>query len=696
MILVESNSYILTLPGYSAQVSHGSWVTLRSDVREEVKEIIRSEVDKREGFSTPQEGKANLSAVEDEKEKEDAAYKRTIDVAGKEFTRAKKRRDDLTTQFQAASTDMEEQQKNIKTIRTGIENLDSQIARYNQDVKTQQDTLKKWLQTEKQGEALVAAIFTRGFKDKAHALESLSDQASAPLMAAYMGVYIQSFTQVIGSALSVDFIRAIEEGTAKWNNEEPLRIELEKGAKGTAYLRLKRYELYPFQDPKGGRVKPAPSSKNIRVALITTRKELEDFITGNGYSPANYDLNRAYATLKETVQMNAATESGLQEQVRLFQERIGSLKQKVASARSEKEAQLPFLKKKEEQGRKTAQETTVLQSRKEEAELSFHETQKSLHNIRRIRESIIVKTALATARGSQSPAESSAEAIVDKLSEVKNDAKTQHSTSTTEVTNFQITAESSTQAITEAHITAVRLISFINEGDSVRVKIAFRVRTVLEEPGEEVRRGIPPPFREAPAEPQPSREVPAKKKVSRLIPLFIKPADGEERKTAGTPEPEKAVPVRERVSRNPNVLGDAEAGDVLFEVISARSSGDDISVFVDVTNITEDSTRNVAIYDEAYRWVKSKMIDDAGKEHEVSQVLFWKGQQKTSMYDAGTRGVQVDGRTTFTAQLIFKKVPSNLKTINKLTIHPFIYFRKAFIWTWKEYSLPFQNIRVSR
>lgn len=155
--------FILTLPGYSAPVSQGSWVTLRSDVREEVKEIIRSEVDKREGFFTPQEGKANLSAVEDEKEKEDAAYKRTIDFAGKEFARAKKRRDDLTTQFQAASTDMEEQQKNIKTIRTGIENLDSQIARYNQDVKTQQDTLKKWLQTEKQGDALVAAGQTRAF-----------------------------------------------------------------------------------------------------------------------------------------------------------------------------------------------------------------------------------------------------------------------------------------------------------------------------------------------------------------------------------------------------------------------------------------------------------------------------------------------------------------------------------------------------
>jgi len=88
-----------------------------------------------------------------------------------------------------------------------------------------------------------------------------------------------------------------------------------------------------------------------------------------------------------------------------------------------------------------------------------------LHEKKRIHESIIIKTALATTKGSQTPAEASAEAILDKLAEVKNDAKTQHSSSTTEVTNFQVTAESTTQSITEARIIAIRLISFINEGE---------------------------------------------------------------------------------------------------------------------------------------------------------------------------------------------------------------------------------------
>jgi hypothetical protein len=677
---------LLSIQGYSAAVPQSRWMTLRSDAREQVKEIIRAEVDSREGYSTSQEEKANLQAVEDEKDKEDAGYKKAITAANKAFLQAKKRRDDLTTQFQAASTELEDQQKNIKTIRTGIENLDSQIARYNQDITAQQQSLKKWLQTEKQGEALMAVIFTRGFKDKAHTLESLADRASAPLMAQYMGVYIQSFTKTINSVLSVDFIRAIEEGTAKWNNEEPLRIELEKGNRGTTYLRLKRYELYPFQSPKAGRVKPVQASKNIKVNVITSSKELDDLLAKNGYSSANYDFNRAYSMIKETAQTNAAAADGLQEQIRSFQDRLNSLQEKIASARSEKEIQLSILTKKEEPYKKAALDVATVQSKKEEADRTFQESQKSLHEIRRVRESIIIKTALATARGSQSPAEVSAEAIIDKLAEVKNEAKTQHSSSTTEVTNFQVTEESSVHAVTEARITSIRLISFINEGDSVRVKMAFRVRTVLEETVEEVPREMP----------QSDPKAPTAKKPSSFFSSLTGSADDDDRKTAGDLEPKKAIPAREPVKRNPKAIGNAEAQDVLFEIMKAALSGNEISIFVDMTNMADDSIRNVAIYDESYRWAKSKLTDISGKEYEVSQVVFWKGQMKTSMHEAGHRGVQIDARMMQTAQLIFRKVPSNLKTIKKLTIHPFIYSRIVFVWKWQEHNLEFQNVRVSR
>ncbi|HQP12777.1 MAG TPA: hypothetical protein PK470_08445, partial [Candidatus Omnitrophota bacterium] len=437
---------LLIYPAYSAQTPLSSWISLRSDATNVVRDLIRSEVDKREGFSTSQEERANLNAVEEQKDREDNAYKKEIAAANKDFSRAKKKRDDLNSQFQAASIEYEELQKNINTIKEGVDNLDSQVARYNQDVKTQQESLKKWLQTEKQGEALVAVIFTRGFRDSAHALESLADKESAPLMAKYMGTYIQSYSKVIDSVLSVDFIRAIEEGTAKWSNEEPFRLELEKGNKGTTYLRIKRYEMFPFQAPKTGRVKPGASSKNIRAAVISNRKELNDLLTQNGYPPANYNLASAEKLIRETTQANAAAEASLQEQVKSFHDRIASLQERMRSARSEKESQLSLLKRKEDPFRKAAQDKDSLLSQKDEAERQFQAAQRNLHEKRRVRETIIIKTALATARGSQTPADASAEAIIDKLAEVKNDAKVQHSSSTTEVTNFQVTAESAVQA----------------------------------------------------------------------------------------------------------------------------------------------------------------------------------------------------------------------------------------------------------
>src|SRR3990172_8670398 len=82
---------------YSAPLSLNRWMTLRSDAKEEVREIIRSEVNKQEGFSTLQDEMATMSVVEGEKETEDRAYKKAIATANKEFIQAKKRRDDLAT-----------------------------------------------------------------------------------------------------------------------------------------------------------------------------------------------------------------------------------------------------------------------------------------------------------------------------------------------------------------------------------------------------------------------------------------------------------------------------------------------------------------------------------------------------------------------------------------------------------------------
>ena len=183
---------------------------------------------------------------------------------------------------------------------------------------------------------MVAVIYTRGFKDKEHDLESLADQASATLTAQHMGTYIQSFTRVIDNVLSTDFIRAIEEGTAKWNQEEPLRIELDKGNRGTTYLRIKRYELYPFQAPKTGRSKPSAEARKLTAMVLTSMNDLRAFLLQSNYAVDNYKLDRADGMIRETSQNNSQAEEALREHVQSFRERIFALQEKVAAARSDR------------------------------------------------------------------------------------------------------------------------------------------------------------------------------------------------------------------------------------------------------------------------------------------------------------------------------------------------------------------------
>ncbi|MBI3813817.1 MAG: hypothetical protein HY279_05035, partial [Nitrospinae bacterium] len=419
--------------------------------------------------------------MEGERAREDSAYKDAIASLTAEFNRYKKERDDLTAQFQNSSTDFEGLQKNIKNMKNTIENYDNDITRFEQEIKTQKESFTKWLKTEKQGEAVVAVIYTRGFKDIAHELEKQADQISSPLMAEQMGTYVKSYTTVINSILVEDFIQTITEGTAKWNNEEPLRIELEKGSKGTIYLRIKRYELYPFQKPETGILKGASGSSSMKTALIQSAQDIEGFLSKNGYSYKNYDLSRAENSIREAGLANRHAEEGINAQARAYEEKISRLKTKITNAKDEKELQTNLLKKKGQQYEQMKTDIESLRKKRDESEKMFKESQTRLSEKKRIRESIIIKTALAAPKGSETAANASAEAIQDKLEEVKNDARTQHSSSTVTVINYQLKEDTAMQAVTEAKITGLKLISFINEGDSVKVKMAFRVKTVLDE-----------------------------------------------------------------------------------------------------------------------------------------------------------------------------------------------------------------------
>ncbi len=482
------------------------WVPLKSENKASVKSTIMAEVDKREGYSTLQEEATTLRVINDEKAREDAAYKNSIISVKAEFTKTKNKWDNVTSQFQATSSEIEEMQKDVNTIKAGIENCDSQIARYEQDTKTQQDALKKWLKTEKQGEALVAVIYTRGFKDSKHELDSLADKLSAPLMAADMGVYIKSYTKLVNNILTEDFIQAFSQGTAKWNGEEPILLELGKGRKGTDYLRIKRYELFPFQEPTSGTVKSGAGSDRVKVALVGSMYSLgtflaqngmynlETFLAENGHKATNLDLSRVESQLAEIAQTNKLAAEGITEQVTAIQERISAVTTKITNVRSDKESLSATLKRKEAQLEKPLARLATLRASQREAETLFHTAQANLQAKNSVRETIITKTVLTTPKGSQTPAEAASESIIDKLEEVRNDARSQHSSTTTTVNSGQLVDETTTQAVTQAKIVAVKLVSFINEGDSVKVKIAFRVRMALEnQVGEATPADVKPP-----------------------------------------------------------------------------------------------------------------------------------------------------------------------------------------------------------
>ncbi len=662
--------------GY-ADVLKSKWVSLDADSKNRLMRIVQSEVESREGFSTQEEDKTNTRLVEEERQKEMSIYKAGINSANSEFVRTKKRRDDLTAQFQTASYDFEEYKKSYNTIRTSIENIDNQIARYQHDIKAQRESLTTWLKTEKQGEAIVAVIYTRGFKDTAHELESLADQASAPLMAQHMGTYIQSFTKVIDNVLTSDFIRAIEEGTAEWNREEPLRIVLKKSIRGTTYLRVKRYELYPFQAPKAGHAKPGAASSDMQVVVLSSQADLETFLKRNGFEVEKLDLGRAEAMLRETALANRQAEEGLREQLISFRERINYLEKKIATVKQDKDFQVPRLNEKKVQLDKMQTELEVLRLKKDSAVMAFQDAQSALHEKKRVHESIVVKTSLVTAKRSQTPAEASAEAVIEELSEVLNDAKLQHSTSTTDVADFQVVGETSAQAVTEAKIIAVRLLSFINEGDSVRVKMAFRVRTVLDEKKEDpVAAGTYRTLAPAAPAPQSTATPPAATpSVQTEAPPMVT--------AKATPPP--------RISATG--LATAEMEEFLFELNKVSKAGNEVTFLVGATNNSK-STKYLAFYDETTGYTRSSIASQAGELQGVNLVYLWQGDVKTPASDA-RRGVAVEPGKSVVVELIFKEMAPDTTVVSQFNLHPYVGTR-SFIMTysWTSRDLSFENVRV--
>lgn len=161
-----------------------------------------------------------------------------------------------------------------------------------------------------------------------------------------------------------------------------------------------------------------------------------------------------------------------------------------------------------------------------------------------------------------------------------------------------------------------------------------------------------------------------------------------------TPKP-APVPAPTSLKRSYTPLATRETEDFIFDLMGVKIWGDEVTVSVVVVS-KSDEPKNIAFYDEAYRWTKSKFTDDRDRSATVAKVSFWKGDQQSTMYNLGTRGITVEPKTSVTAQLVFTKVKSDARTLKSLVLHPFIYHRVAFVWRWLETDVAFDNLRLVR
>jgi hypothetical protein len=129
-----------------------------------------------------------------------------------------------------------------------------------------------------------------------------------------------------------------------------------------------------------------------------------------------------------------------------------------------------------------------------------------------------------------------------------------------------------------------------------------------------------------------------------------------------------------------------EAANIGFILLAAERKGDVVTMTVRLKNTAAD-VRSVALYDDSYRWTKSRLTDESGHSYEVREVYFRKGAERISMYDTGKTGIPIDGGATVTAHLVFKQISDGSHQAI-LQLHPFIYYGR----NWTEHDVSFPEI----
>jgi len=453
-----------------------------SEEREVLRKVVLDELGKRRGaYSSPQEDADNWKFIQDDKTREDEAYRENVDKARLSFVRAQSVRDDLVAQARSLSTDAEDTFQQIKTIRTTLENIEASLVRWDLDMKTFRKSFATSLEAEKQGSALVAVLYTANASQLQSAFEPLVDRASVSILDQHRGAYLQSFVKTLDNTLPEDVIRNLTNGAFVGGGEKPLQIELAKDARGVTYLRLKHYDFYPFQRHKDGQLQRQDDPSALPAAVVNSLQDLDAFLKRAGHSLGGKEASTADGFIRDAAKDRIQAEERLNEQVRSFREKIAGMEKRIIDSRADLETWNAALKKQEFRSEPIRQEQERTRLKIEAAERSFREARSVLQQRIGLEVTLIPVRDAAFLKGGQTAMEAAAQAIVDKLAEVKTDARRQYDRYTREAVQALMKDQKKELPETDARVTGAKILSFIAEGDMVRIKAALRVQVAPKE-----------------------------------------------------------------------------------------------------------------------------------------------------------------------------------------------------------------------
>jgi hypothetical protein len=174
-----------------------------------------------------------------------------------------------------------------------------------------------------------------------------------------------------------------------------------------------------------------------------------------------------------------------------------------------------------------------------------------------------------------------------------------------------------------------------------------------------------------------SRTEGADRADSRTEAAVEKKADVEKARAKAAKKAEaKAEPEKESF-RSATVSADG----IYFTLTSVKSSHNQITYTVRAVN-KSNAAKSVALYDDAFSWPKSRVVDSGGTSYYVNTVNFIKSSKTVTAKAAGRDGIPMADNESVTAHLTFKNLGS--KRIKEFKLHPFIYQGSR---NWKEHDL---------